>query len=161
MAKATTKKTAAKKTAAATPKPGSTPARTAADKAASQAQASYDAKADTLKAQGDKSKAAKVTRYVVADGKSVRSRGVRFMAGEAIDLTERDAERLKEKGYIIADDGGKLADETGSDDSTSDDTPPLAPGDAAPPVGDAGTALPSNAGEPTVTQDGAAPAARK
>lgn len=148
MAKATktaATKTAAKKTAPA--KPGSTPAKTAADEAASQSGASYDAKANAVKAKakGEKGKDPE-RRYVVAEGRHVRSKGVRFNGGEAIDLPQSDGERLKLEGVLIDDDGGETAD-AGDDDTstatTEDGKVPLAPGDAAPAFGDAGSTPPA------------------
>lgn len=148
MAKATktaATKTAAKKTAPA--KPGSNPAKEAANKAANQADASYDAKANAIKSKAE-GKAGKdpERRYVVAEGRSVRSKGVRFTAGEAIDLPQSDGERLKLDGVLIDDDGGETAETVGDDNGTAtgeDGQVPLAPGDAAPAVGDAGTTPPA------------------
>lgn len=143
MAKATKTapaKTAAKKTAPA--KPGSNPAKSAADAAANQADAGYDAKANAIKAKAE-GKAGKdpARRYVVAEGRSVRSKGVRFTVGEAIDLPQSDGERLKLEGVLIDDDGGETA---GDSTATGEDGKvPLAPGDAAPAVGDAGTTPPA------------------
>ena len=150
MAKAT--KTAATKTAAKKTthqaKPGSTPAKTAAADAANKADAGYDAKANAVKSKAE-GKAGKdpERRYVVAEGRNVRSKGVRFTAGEAIDLPQSDGERLKLEGVLIDDDGGETAKTVGDDDSNpatgEDGKVPLAPGDAAPAVGDAGTTPPA------------------
>lgn len=135
MAKAPTKTTtkraaapAAKSATTTTRTPGSTPARDAANLAASQANAAYDAKANALAKAGEKS-SEKPKRFVVAEGRSVRSGGVRFTQGEAIDLSAADAERLQNSGHVVEDDGGELAD--GGDQA--DQVAGMAPGDAAPP----------------------------
>lgn len=112
-----------------TRRPGSTPAGEAATLAASQANAGYDAKANAAAKASDKS-SEKPKRFVVAEGRSVRSGGVRYMQHEAIDLNAADAERLIASGHVVEDDGGEAADQ---DDAPNGDTPPLAPGDAAPP----------------------------
>lgn len=142
MAKAT--KTAAKTAAPkSAPKAGSTPAKTAAETAANKAGAGYAAKANAVKAAAEgKSAPDPVKRYVVAAGKSVRSGGVRYLAGEAIDLAKSDGEALKEKGVLVDDDKGATAAETGTDDAPADGQVPLAPGDQAP-IGDG-----SDAGDP-------------
>ena len=97
--------------------------------AASQANASYDAKANALAKAGEKS-SEKPKRYVVAEGRSVRSGGVRFTQHEAIDLTATDAERLLASGHVVEDDGGEAASD---DQGDAGDQVQLPPGDSAPP----------------------------
>lgn len=145
---ATAKKTAAQsapKTAAAPKpkapgKPGSNPAKDAAADASAKS-AAYNAKAEAVKAAKDaKSGNDPEKRYVVAQGKTVRSKGVRFFAGEAIDLPQSDGERLKAEGVLIDDDNGKTAKESpapSSDEGTGGEAP-LAAGDAAPAGTEAG-----------------------
>ena len=158
---ATAKKTAgasAPKTTATQSKPkaqgkaGSNPAKDAAADASAKSTA-YNAKAEAVKAAANAKKGEDPERrYVVADGKTVRSKGVRFFAGEAIDLPQSDGERLKEQGVLIDDDKGASAKTTDAPqvDTTQDGQVPLAAGDAAPAVGDAGTTPPAgdNAGDP-------------
>lgn len=42
----------------------------------------------------------KTERYTVTEGNSVRKNGERYMAGEAVDLTPADGERLVAKGVV-------------------------------------------------------------
>ena len=142
--KTTTKTATQAKPAAATKtttnKPGSNPAKTAAADASAKSSA-YNAKAEAVKAAKDaKAGNDPEKRYVVAPGKTVRSKGVRFFAGEAIDLPQSDGERLKADGVLIDDDKGKTAKESpapSSDEGTGGEAP-LAAGDAAPAGTEAG-----------------------
>ena len=145
---ATAKKTAAqsapKTTTAQKPKApgkaGSNPAKDAAADASAKSSA-YNVKAEAVRAAKDaKSGTDPEKRYVVAEGKTVRSKGVRFFAGEAIDLPQSDGERLKGEGVLIDDDKGKTAKENpvpSSDEGTGGEAP-LAAGDAAPAGTEAG-----------------------
>ena len=143
---ATAKKTAAQSApkTAGTPKApgkaGSNPAKDAAADASAKSTA-YNAKAEAVKAAKDaKAGTDPEKRYVVAEGKTVRSKGVRFFAGEAIDLPQSDGERLKAEGVLIDDDKGKTAKESpapSGDEGTGGEAP-LAAGDAAPAGTEAG-----------------------
>ena len=121
-------------------KAGSNPAKDAAAEASAKSSA-YNAKAEAVKAAKDaKSGDDPERRYVVAEGKTVRSKGVRFFAGEAIDLPKSDGERLKGEGVLIDDDKGKTAKTSpapSSDEGTGGEAP-LAAGDAAPAGTEAG-----------------------
>lgn len=141
-AKKTAAQSAPKKTAApkAPGKAGSSPAKDAAADAAAKSTA-YNAKAEAVKAAKDaKAGNDPEKRYVVAPGKTVRSKGVRFFAGEAVDLPQSDGERLKADGVLIDDDKGKTAKESpapSSDEGTGGEAP-MAAGDAAPAGTEAG-----------------------
>ena len=155
---ATAKKTAAqsapKKTAApkAPGKAGSSPAKDAAADAAAKSTA-YNAKAEAVKAAKDaKAGNDPEKRYVVAEGKTVRSKGVRFFGGEAIDLPKSDGDRLKDQGILIDDDKGATAKQADAPvvDESQDGQVPLAPGDAAP----AGTGAQTDDGGSSDTSTG-------
>ena len=141
-AKKTAAQSAPKKTAApkAPGKAGSSPAKDAAADAAAKSTA-YNAKAEAVKAAKDaKAGNDPEKRYVVAPGKTVRSKGVRFFAGEAVDLPQSDGERLKADGVLIDDDKGKSAKESpapSTDEGTGGEAP-MAAGDAAPAGTEAG-----------------------
>lgn len=171
MAKAPTKTTTKTAATAAQPRaqatktttnavPGSSPAKDAAAAATSQGRAAYDAKAnavrDAAKASGE---GAKSRRFVVAEGKTLRSQGVRYFGNEAVDLPEADGQRLIDAGVLVADDKGKAAKDAGGAQAQVDDGPaPMAPGDAAPP----GTppSETDNIGDTPAGDGGADPAAK-
>lgn len=153
--KTTTTKTAAQSKPAATRttqnKPGSNPAKTAAADASAKSNA-YNAKAEAVKAAKDaKAGTDPERRYVVAEGKTVRSKGVRFFGGEAIDLPKSDGDRLKDQGILIDDDKGATAKQADAPvvDESQDGQVPLAPGDAAP----AGTGAQTDDGGTSDTSD--------
>lgn len=147
----TTAKTAATTTKAS--KPGSSPAKDAANEASTKSSA-YNAKAEAVKAAKDaKAGNDPIKRYVVSEGKTVRSKGVRFFGGEAIDLPKSDGDRLKDQGVLIDDDKGetaKTADAPPQTDPSLDGQVPLAAGDVAP-VADMDPAGPTDS---TVTVSG-------
>lgn len=53
-------------------------------------------------------------RYTVAEGHSVRKGSQRYMAGEAIDLTAADGDRMRAKGIVVKGEGKAAAKGAGS-----------------------------------------------
>lgn len=152
----TTQKTAAQSTPASQTKvgkPGSSPAKDAAADASAKS-SDYNAKADAVKAAKDaKAGNDPVARFVVAEGKTVRSKGVRFFGGEAIDLPKSDGQRLKDQGVLIDDDKGETAKNSGdapSKDPELDGQVPMAAGDKAPVIdAENASTVTVSGGEPT------------
>lgn len=87
--------------------------KTTDNKAAVKA-AAFDAKANAdetraERASRDEGKAVKTTEFTVAPGQAVRAGGVRKLAGDKVQLTPADAERLQAKGVVLPGDAGAKA----------------------------------------------------
>lgn len=119
-AKTAAKKAATKAAAKPTLKAGSNAATEAIDAAAAAGASGPTAKADAVKnaklaaADGPE----KLIRCEVAPGHSITSGGVRYLAGEAIDLPRVDVDRFR-GNEILDPDGDDQADDDGDD---GDDT---------------------------------------
>lgn len=114
-------------TAAVNGKQGENTASLSANEAvaAAQGDAKLTAKADQLKRAADAdAKPAATKRYRVLPGQFVRSGGVRFTAGEAVDLSEDQARDLE--GSVIAPWGDASEDDdTVTGDGTGTALPPV------------------------------------
>lgn len=91
-------------------------------------QVPFDAKANAAAIKEERAARArgeelKLERYTVNDGQSVRKNGERYMAGEAIDLTAADGERLVAKGTVTKGGKAKAKDDPDAGNGTGGQLP--------------------------------------
>jgi len=121
-AKTAAKKAVTKAATKPTPKAGTNAATDAIDTAAAAGAKGPTAKADAVKNAQLAASAGpeKLTRCEVAPGHSIMSGGVRYLAGEAIDLPQVDVDRFRGNEILDPDADGQADEEDDGDDG--DDT---------------------------------------
>lgn len=125
--KTTTNKAAPKPAAKPTPKAGENAATAAINQASAEGATGVSAKADAVKNAAElqaqrEAGQLKERRFVVANGRAVRKGGVRYSAGEHIDLDDGDSERFLADGTVLelddADDQDDGDDAAGGEGQT-------------------------------------------